>query len=129
MVSQAAVTRRIHPLKGIIQRLESTPKEQLPHIIPLLASELRDCGRALSGPDNSHQNDEGVESGVHAHKFKTQLTTLLQAKTLESRWSAVVLIKATVEVGGLEVLNGASTWIRALLGMLSVCYCSRPDCL
>ena len=116
-------------MKGIIQRLESTPNEQLPHIIPLLTSELRDCGRALSGPDNTHQNDEGVESGVLVHKFKTQLTTLLQAKTLASRWSAVVLIKATVEVGGLETLNGAGIWVRSLLGLLVVRYCSWPNYL
>ncbi len=56
------------------------------------------------------------------HKFKTQISALLQGRTTEERWAAVVLIKATVEAGGWEVLSGSGAWVRGLLGILG-----KPD--
>lgn len=54
------------------------------------------------------------------HKLKSQLSALLQEKAVEARWAAAVLIKASVEVGGWEVLRGSGAWVRGLLGLLGV---------
>lgn len=56
------------------------------------------------------------------HKFRTLIATLLQDRSVQGRWSAIVLIKATIEVGGWETLHKSSPWIRGLLGFLN-----KPD--
>lgn len=53
---------------------------------------------------------------------QTQLNTLLQDRTVEGRWAAVVLTKAAIEAGGLEVLSKSNPWVKHLLGILK-----RPD--
>jgi hypothetical protein len=50
------------------------------------------------------------------------LSTLLQDRTIHGRWSAIVLIKATIEVGGWETLQKCLPWVRGLLGILT-----KPD--
>lgn len=62
------------------------------------------------------------EASVAVHKYKTLLSTLLQDRTIQGRWSAIVLIKATIEVGGWETLQKSLPWVRGLLGILS-----KPD--
>ncbi|MCJ1380682.1 hypothetical protein MMC17_003790 [Xylographa soralifera] len=47
---------------------------------------------------------------------------MLQDKSVEARWSAVVLIKATVEAGGWSVLQNCGAWTRGLLAILN-----KPD--
>jgi len=59
---------------------------------------------------------------VAVHKFRTLITTLLQDRTVQGRWSAIVLVKATVEVGGWETLQKSLPWVRGLLGFLN-----KPD--
>ncbi|KAJ4366803.1 hypothetical protein N0V83_007328 [Neocucurbitaria cava] len=56
------------------------------------------------------------------HKYRTLLSTLLQDRTVQGRWSAIVLIKATIEVGGWETLQKCLPWVRGLLGFLT-----KPD--
>lgn len=109
------------PLRAISQRLTSTPPKQLPYIVPYLAYALTSCGYQLSEPEGHGRAKDGSDDAVLVHKFKTQISTLLQDKSVESRWAAVVLIKATVEVGGWETLHGAGLWTRGLLGVLGVC--------
>ena len=106
------------PLRAITVRLSSTPPKQLPHIACFLANDISRCAAELSSP--SSQSKNGSESAVLVHKLKTQISALLQGKHVEERWSAVVLVKATVEAGGWEVLQSSGAWVRGMLAILGV---------
>lgn len=112
----------ITTLRVITQRLTATPSWQLPHIVPYLASTIPSCAQVLQNPPVPGHTNDGSEIAVVIHKFKTRISTLLAEKSAQAKWSAVVLIKATVETGGLEVLRASGAWIRGLLGILQ-----RPD--
>ena len=122
-------------LRVITQRISSTPHKQLPHVVPFLANSIQNTRDLLANSESLPQPGEGPEPSVLVHKFKTQISSLLQGKNTEARWSAVVLIKAMVEAGGWTVLQGAGNWVRGLLGILAVCdqsvTCSRdtPKCV
>ncbi len=108
------------PLRVVTHRLTSTPVKQLAHIAPYLAASIKDCKEILSSPANHAVGKDGSETSVLVHKYKTQLSALLQEKAVEARWAAVVLIKVTIEVGGWEVLRGSGPWVRGLMGLLAV---------
>ena len=113
---------RSNPLGAITDRLAGAPQVQLPHLVPGLTNDLTNCRMVLSASAN-HQGslqEQGPESTVLVHKYKTQISTLLQDKRVEVRWAAVVLVKATIEVGAWEVLQGAAVWVRSLLEILKV---------
>ena len=57
-----------------------------------------------------------------AHRFKTSITSLLQDRTVEGRWAAVVLTKATIEAGGAATLTKANGWVKSLIAILK-----KPD--
>ena len=110
-------SRPWNPLKVVTQRLASTPPSQLHQIVPALAETLRACSEE---DFTSHSGKPGRDdsSAVLGHKFRTQLSSLLQEKTRGARWAAVVLIKATLEAGGRGVLEASGPWARGLLGLL-----------
>ena len=108
------------PLRAITQRLSLTPVKQLPQIVPYLAASLLSCKDILDDSRSHTKIRDGSEVGMLRHKFKTQLTTLLHAREVESRWTAVVLIKTTIEAGGVEILQGTEKWTRGLLEMMGV---------
>ena len=110
-----------NPLRSVTHRLASTPVKRLPHISPFLANTIASCFDTFSTPDGNENTKDSSELGVLVHKFKTQLSTLLQDKTIEARWSAVVLIKATIEVGGWATLQDCGAWTRGMLAILNVC--------
>lgn len=118
----AASYSSITTLRVITQRLTATPSWQLPHIVPYLASTIPSCAQVLQNPPVPGHTNDGPEIAVVIHKFRTRISTLLAEKSAQAKWSAVVLIKATVETGGLEVLRASGAWIRGLLGILQ-----RPD--
>lgn len=107
-------------LRAVTQRLALTPNKRLPQIVPFLADSITGCCEILSTSDGQRQGKDGAELGVLIHKLKTQLSALLLEKSVDARWSAVVLIKATIEVGGWEILQGSGAWTRGLLGILNV---------
>lgn len=105
-------------LRVITQRLTFTPTWQLPNIVVHLANSLTTC-KAILAASELRQRNNGSDAAILVHKFKTQLSALLQDRSPEGRWSAIVLIKATVETGGWEVHRGCGPWVRGLLGILS----------
>jgi pre-rRNA-processing protein RIX1 len=103
-------------LRPITQRLISTPVKELPHIAYFLASSIATCGQALqtaSGQVTSRSND----NAVLVHKLRTRISFLLQERSYEGRFTAVVLVKAVVEAGGREVLSSSESWVRGLLAI------------
>ncbi|OCL05931.1 hypothetical protein AOQ84DRAFT_88028 [Glonium stellatum] len=108
-------------LKAITFRIASTPASQLPQQIPAISASLPRCKDLISASQVSSPKDAS-ENAVVIHKYKTQLSTLLQDRTTQGRWTAVVLIKATIEIGGWEVLQKSGPWVRGLLSILT-----KPD--
>ena len=102
-------------LRALTYRLSTTPTQQLPHIAPQIAAAVWRCREILSSQIDGKRNGELV---VTIHRFKTQLSTLLQDRSIHGRWAAVVLVKATVEAGGLEVLSKCNPWLHSLLAIL-----------
>lgn len=107
----------IATLKAITYRLSSTSTKQLPQVAPQIAGLLWNCRQLLSLPAESSKQ-AGNDASVLVHRFRTHISTLLNDRTVEGRWSAVVLVKATIEAGGLEVLSKSNAWVRSLLGIL-----------
>ncbi|KAG8623024.1 hypothetical protein KVT40_008000 [Elsinoe batatas] len=107
-------------LRSISVRLSSTKATNLPHIVASQVQTIRDCGELLSVPRASNQS--AGEAGIVVHRFYTQIAALIQGRTVEERWSAAVLIKATVEAGGYESLSKSKHWVAGLLSNLR-----KPD--
>ncbi|MCJ1393446.1 hypothetical protein MMC18_006321 [Xylographa bjoerkii] len=121
MVSEVSSVHS-YPLRVVTQRLASTPTKRLPHIVPFLANTIAGSREIFKQSEASEQGKDGSDVDVVVHKLKTQLSTLLQDKSIEARWSAVILIKATVEAGGWSILQSCGAWTRGLLAILN-----KPD--
>ncbi|KAH8645595.1 rRNA processing/ribosome biogenesis-domain-containing protein [Tricladium varicosporioides] len=109
-------------LRILCYQLSSTPSVELPRLIPTLLRHVSRCEGPLSHPTSNTGKVDGSASVVLVHRLKTQLTTLLNGKSSEGRFTAAALIKRVVEVGGWEVLRGAEAWTRGLLALLG-----KPD--
>jgi pre-rRNA-processing protein RIX1 len=114
--------RQSSTLRAVTFRLQSTPLAQLPQISSHIAAQLLACKQILG----ASQDAVSKENASLLHSFKTRLSSLLQDRTVEGRWSAVVLLKSTIELGGSELLlndkERCLAWIRALVGILG-----KPD--
>ncbi|KAF2841578.1 hypothetical protein M501DRAFT_1000840 [Patellaria atrata CBS 101060] len=108
-------------LRSLTFRISSVPIERLPSLVPYLCATLTSCRAVLSSPQTAQLSGskESLETAVTIHKFKTQVSSLLQDRTVDGRWVAVVLVKCTVELGGWEVLQDCGSWVRSLLNILS----------
>jgi hypothetical protein len=109
-------------LRALCFQLSKSPTSDLPRLTPTLLRHVSRCHVALSSPaGNVSKADSSTSSvQVQVHKLKIQLSTLLNGKSPEGRFTAAVLIKAVVEVGGWEVLRGSEPWVRGLLSILGV---------
>ncbi|TKA67844.1 hypothetical protein B0A55_09126 [Friedmanniomyces simplex] len=120
MAAASDVTSAQATLRAITYRLSSTPPKQLPHVAAQLACNLWASKDLISSPPAPTK--QGNEGSVTVNRFRTYLSTLLQDRTVEGRWAGVVLVKATIEAGGVEVLSKSNAWVRSLLGILK-----KPD--
>lgn len=117
MAQQTAAS--VGQLRALAFRLSATPSKQLPGVAAQIAGSIWNCRDLLSTPSDAKQAND---ASTTVHRFKTQLSTLLQDRSIEGRWAAVVLVKATIEAGGPEVLAKCNPWVRNLLGILK-----KPD--
>ncbi|TKA73001.1 hypothetical protein B0A55_05211 [Friedmanniomyces simplex] len=120
MAAASDVTSAQATLRAITYRLSSTPPKQIPHVAAQLACNLWACKDLISSPPAPTK--QGNEGSVTINRFRTYLSSLLQDRTIEGRWAGVVLVKATIEAGGVEVLSKTNAWVRSLLGILK-----KPD--
>ncbi|OQD71885.1 hypothetical protein PENPOL_c001G04964 [Penicillium polonicum] len=109
-------------LRAVTHRLITTPVEQLPSIASFLATSLSDCAELLSTPQTQKSGKSDSDNAVQIHKLKTRLASLLQDRSVEGRWTAVILVKATVEAGQWEILRGYEPIVRSLISILA-----KPD--
>ncbi|KAJ8117049.1 hypothetical protein OPT61_g1666 [Boeremia exigua] len=117
----APLATELATLRALSFRISSTATAQLPQHVPAIAASLSNCRTLLSSTQTSNAKTSS-EASVAVHKYRTLLSTLLQDRTVQGRWSAIVLIKATIEVGGWETLQKSLPWVRGLLGILN-----KPD--
>lgn len=108
--------RQASALRGISNRLSTTPTRQLPGLVPHLVHSLRAC-EALLATQASGLPKDSLDVVV-LHRIKTQITALLNDKTPEAHWSAAVLIKTVVDLGGWQILQDCGHWVRGLLSVL-----------
>ena len=106
-------------LRIITNRLTTTPVDELPYVAAFLASALSDCSE-LGAQSESQKKTTENNDGLQINKLKARLTSLLQDRTFEGRWTAVMLIKALLEAGRWEILRDCGPWVRGLLAILSV---------
>jgi pre-rRNA-processing protein RIX1 len=117
----APSTSELATLRALTYRISSTATAQLPQHVPAIAASLANCRTLLSSPQAAVSKSSS-ETSIAIHKYRTLLSTLLQDRTSQGRWSATVLIKATIEIGGWETLQKCLPWVRGLLGILN-----KPD--
>ncbi|KAL5445793.1 hypothetical protein PMIN06_007970 [Paraphaeosphaeria minitans] len=117
----APMATELATLRALTFRISSTATSQLPQHVPAIAASLASCRTLLSSAQAS-TSKTASEASVAVHKYRTLLSTLLQDRTIQGRWAAIVLIKSTVEIGGWETLQKSLPWVRGLLGILS-----KPD--
>ncbi|PGH23391.1 hypothetical protein AJ80_02501 [Polytolypa hystricis UAMH7299] len=108
-------------LRAATHRLTATPVNELPPIAAYLAASISDCGSILSAPLSQKKASQEADT-LLVLKLKARITSLLQDKTVEGRWTAVILVKATIEAGQWEILRGCEPWVHSLLTILT-----RPD--
>ena len=99
------------PVRYVLERLNGTPTQELPHIANFLANSI--ANRSATIQIDSRAN------AANMHKLKTKLSSLLQDRSTEGRFSAVVLIKALLEALGIEGLAACEPWARNLVTNLN----------
>ena len=107
-------------LRVLCQQLSSTSNTKLPQITSILLRNVLRCQGPLSSGASLATKSDSSESSILVHKLKTQISTFLQGKSIEARYTAAALIKGVVDVGGWEVLREADSWVRGLLIILGV---------
>lgn len=117
----APMATELATLRALTFRISSTPTSHLPQHVPAIAASLASCRTLLSSAQAS-TSKTASEASVAVHKYRTLLSTLLQDRTIQGRWAAIVLIKSTIEIGGWETLQKSLPWVRGLLGVLT-----KPD--
>ena len=109
-------------LQVLCRRLTSTDPADLPALCPSLVSHVHRCKAVLSLPTDQKPKDGSSEASVLIHKLRTHLTSLLNnGRSQPGRFSAAILIKAIIDVGGWESLRTSEAWVRGLLSMVQVC--------
>lgn len=110
----------VSALRAVSFRISSASKAELPHVVAYLSQYLPSCKNLLSSSEVLAQKDS--DAAVVLHRFNTQLSSLLQDRTAEGRWAAIVLVKAAIESGAWETLRKSNGWVRGLLVILK-----KPD--
>ncbi|KAI0383103.1 hypothetical protein F5Y04DRAFT_39376 [Hypomontagnella monticulosa] len=105
-------------LRNLCRRLTTTKVEQLPALLPSLLKDLLRCQEPLSKPQEAKASESSSESAILVHKLKTQISALLNSRTVQGRFVGVTLVKAAIETGGWECLRTSESWVRGLLSAL-----------
>lgn len=106
-------------LRVLCHKLTTTPPDLLPRQLPALSRNVLRCKDVLAAQHDA-KNKEDASTSTLVHKFKRSITTLLEGRSRDGRFAAVVLIKAVVDVGGWEILRTAGPWVNGLLSIVQV---------
>ena len=101
-------------LRAVAQRVTSTPTEDLPRIVGFLSNSLSNC----SWPVDENRTQQ-VDTSAPLHKLKTRVSSLLQDRSSEGRFTAAVLIKPLTEAVFASDSSVLEPWARGLIGCLN----------
>ena len=113
--------RGINKLRVVSQWISTTPTGQLPQVTNHLAAFVSQSTNQLCSSAHG-KSVQGSDHEILLHKYKTQLSTLLQDKDPRARFAAAVLVKSTIEAGDIELLKQSSRWVGSLISILG-----KPD--
>jgi pre-rRNA-processing protein RIX1 len=114
MASSTSNDQSILIIRAVAYRLTSLPVASLPPVLPHIALQLASCAELLSTPQ-----PPSSEVAATVHQIKTRTSSLLQDRTPEGRFAAVVLIKSLVGLGEWQVLHTSGAWVRGLIAILN----------
>ena len=103
-------------LRATTHRLSVTPAAHLPRCAAQIAATIWNCRTVLSL--NTESTKSSSEIATALHRFRTTITNLLQDRSVQGRWAAVVLVKAAIEAGGIDTLSKSNGWIKSLISIL-----------
>ncbi|KAL7270565.1 hypothetical protein RUND412_006723 [Rhizina undulata] len=118
----------ISALRTINTLLSTTPDVSLPSQIPsivtlLYSSPILQSLATISNASGSAQKQKSAEeASILLHKFKTRISSLLQSKSPQARWSGVALVKGCVESSFECLVSHGGVWVRSLVPLLG-----RPE--
>lgn len=98
----------------------------IPTIVSLLYSSpvLESCNALASASGTNAQKRKSTgtaeDAGVLLHKYKTKISSLLQSKTPQDRWSGVALVKVSLESSFEFLASHGGVWVRLLVPLLAV---------
>lgn len=121
MASTRDEEAELRVLNVINERLAKTPKHQIAQHVSPITQLLTSCKGIFDGSASLSKKAKS-ENAVAVHKFKTNLSSLLNDRSVEARWAAVILIKAALETGGWEMLKDCKSWVNGLIAILK-----KPD--
>lgn len=102
-------------LRALTYRISSSPPQQLPSIAPQIAASLWNCRPVLV---TSGDAGKPTETAQTVTRFRSCILQLLQGRSIEERWAAIVLAKASVEAGGPAAISKATGWMKNLIAIL-----------
>ncbi|KAI1640935.1 rRNA processing/ribosome biogenesis-domain-containing protein [Biscogniauxia mediterranea] len=105
-------------LRSICRKLTTTKVEHLPALLPSLLKDVVRCQEPLSAPQEAKSSDNSSEVAVLVHRLKTQISTLLNGRSLQGHFVGAALVKAVIESGGWECLQASGPWVSGLLSIL-----------
>ncbi|RKF74497.1 putative arm repeat-containing protein [Golovinomyces cichoracearum] len=107
-------------LQILCDQLSTVPVIDLLYLLPSLSQNALCCKDLKT---TSSSLPDASDTSVLLHKLRTLLTKLLNGKEVEGRFVAVILVKAYVDVKGLEEgLKHIGSWVRSLIAVLG-----KPD--
>jgi pre-rRNA-processing protein RIX1 len=107
-------------LRVICRKLASASAADLSRSLPSLVNHVLRCKQALSAPQDTKAKGESSDCAFLVQKLKKSITTLLESRDKNERFTAIALVKAAVDVGGWEVLRGSAPWVRGLIAIVKV---------
>ena len=107
-------------LRFLTNTLSVTSVQNLPYVTARLIPTVENCHGAFVIAEEQGRDRPVTDLRVLVHTYKSQLTSLLQGKTVGGRWAAVALIKVTVEAGLQVLVPDTKQWIRGMLAILTV---------
>lgn len=98
-------------LRAVANRLTTCATEELPYQVGFISTSIASCSNALSS--------KAGDDAVSIHKIRTKTSALLQDRTPEGRLSGIVITRALIEAGGIELLGESGNWVRSLITCLN----------
>ena len=113
----------LKPLQDLSHALETSRDGRIGARVQVFAKSLKQSALVLKhGGEPRSRENVPAEVFVVVHKIKTQLTAFVNNKAGPKQVTAIILIKAAVESGGVKAFQEVlPIWVKGLFSILKVC--------